>query len=206
MKHLKIGDLALYAGGDLDFLRSLPARLHLRHCEACRSVLESFRAAKRELKAAGEELPSNLNWDRLAREMTGNIRVGLAASEAIQKPKRGDTSLGWKPAVALGAAAFLISGAWWLNMSPAMTQSLFRAAGKVARWETGPPAAKLEPGLVIEATSAGVEVRENGSTMSLRNANLRPVSVSVQTEGSAQARYIDNDTGQVTITSVYVQE
>ncbi|MBX9599831.1 MAG: hypothetical protein K2X35_02465 [Bryobacteraceae bacterium] len=205
MKHVKIGDLALHAGGDLDFVRSLRARLHLRNCQACRAELESFRAAGRELKSAAEELPANLNWDRLAREMTGNIRVGLAASEAIQKPKR-DTPLGWKPAVALGAAAFLISSAWWLNMSPAMTQSLFRAAGKVARWETGPHLVKLEPGLVIEATSAGVEVRENGSTMSLRNANLRPVSVSVQTEGSARARYIDNDTGQVTITSVYVQE
>jgi hypothetical protein len=33
----------------------------------------------------------------------------------------------------------------------------------------------------------------------------RPVSVTLSVQGSARARYVDADTGQVTITGVYAQ-
>ena len=31
------------------------------------------------------DFPKDLNWNRLAEDMTGNIRVGLAAGEAIAR-------------------------------------------------------------------------------------------------------------------------
>jgi hypothetical protein len=58
---------------------------------------------------------------------------------------------------------------------------------------------------VVSATSSGIELRENGSALAVSQGAARPVAVSVSTQGSASARYVDTDTGQVTITSVYVQ-
>lgn len=203
-EHPATDRLALYAGGDLGLVDSLRLRWHLRGCAACASEVARFTQVRREVAAQGGELPEGLNWDRLAAEMTGNIRVGLAASEAIRRPARPAASFGWRPAVAFAAASVVITAAWWLNAPPATTESLARAFSKIARWETGAP--RPEPGVVVEATLAGVEVRENGSALALSNRGLRPITVSVRTQGSAEARYIDSDTGQVTITSVYVQD
>ena len=203
-QHPAADRLALYAGGDLPFVEGWRVRWHVRGCAACAAEAARFAQLREQLAAASGELPEGLQWDRLAAEMTGNIRVGLAAAEAIQRPARPAAAFGWRPAAAFAAASVVITAAWLLNAPPATTQALGRAFGKIARWETGAP--KPEPGVVVEATLAGVEVRENGSTLAVSNRGLRPVAVSVRTQGSAEARYIDNDTGQVTITSVYVQE
>jgi hypothetical protein len=48
-------------------------------------------------------------------------------------------------------------------------------------------------------------LRENGGAVRISQGDLRPVNVSVSAQGSASARYVDADTGQVVITSVYVQ-
>ena len=73
-------------------------------CRLCES-----RQQLRELSGEMPELPNDLNWNRLAEEMTGNIRVGLAAGEAIalfDKPRRARPRLGWNAAlVVLGATA-----------------------------------------------------------------------------------------------------
>jgi anti-sigma factor RsiW len=196
--------LALYAGGDLGFAAAWRLRWHVRGCPACAAEVARFRQLRRELASAAAELPPGLNWERLAAEMTGNIRVGLAAAQAIQRPAPPARAFGWRPAAAFAGAFAVICAAWWLNAPPAVTQSLARVAAKIARWETGPP--QPEAGVVVEATLAGVEVRENGSALVLSSRGLRPVAVSVRTRGSAEARFVDNDTGQVTITSVYVQD
>lgn len=62
-----------------------------------------------------------------------------------------------------------------------------------------------ERGLVVEATSSGIELRENGGTLGVSQGAARPLAVSVSVQGSASARYINADTGQMTITSVYAQ-
>jgi hypothetical protein len=46
---------------------------------------------------------------------------------------------------------------------------------------------------------------ENGGRMGIEQGGLEPVMFSVSTQGSASARYVDQDTGQVTITATYVQ-
>jgi hypothetical protein len=62
-----------------------------------------------------------------------------------------------------------------------------------------------ERGPVVEATSSGIELRENGSSLGVSQGAARPLAVSVSVQGSASARYVDSDTGQMTITSVYAQ-
>lgn len=62
-----------------------------------------------------------------------------------------------------------------------------------------------DPGPVVEASATGIELRENGSALKISQGPLRPIAVSVSAQGSASARYVDAETGQVTITSVYVQ-
>ena len=58
---------------------------------------------------------------------------------------------------------------------------------------------------MVGASSAGVELVENGGRMGIDQGGLEPVMYSVSTQGSASARYVDQDTGQVTITATYVQ-
>ena len=58
---------------------------------------------------------------------------------------------------------------------------------------------------MVEVTPAGIKLFENGGALGVDQGGLRPVAVSVDAQGSASARYVDTDTGQVTITSVYVQ-
>ena len=49
------------------------------------------------------------------------------------------------------------------------------------------------------------ELQQNGGTLGMSQGQERPVSVILSVQGSARARYIDSDTGQVTITGVYAQ-
>ena len=47
--------------------------------------------------------------------------------------------------------------------------------------------------------------RENGSALAIMNPGSAIPTVLVNTGGSLRARYVDSDTGQVTITHVYAQ-
>jgi len=95
----------------------------------------------------------------------------------------------------------LLAFAWWLNMPPDTTRSLGRALTAV--WHGG--AVAPERGLVVEADASGIELRENGNSLGVSQGTTRPVAVSVSVQGSASARYVNSETGQMTITSVYAQ-
>jgi len=154
-------------------------------------------------------MPSGVRWDRLAAEMAANIRVGLAAGECVapHPPKR-LIHTGWRVAAAIGALSALMVVAWWLNMPSAQTASLGRAMKAIVNgreWQARHRLGLDEASSLVQASAEGVELRENGSAMTLSQRGVRPVSVSLNTQGSARASYIDADTGQVTITSVYAQ-
>ena len=165
-------------------------------------------------------MPPGLNWERLAAEMAANIRVGLEAGECVapRRSKRAvwtvgrlsfpHVSFGWKIAGALTAAIALVAVALWLNFPASDQAALGRAMSQLLR---GRGAVNLEgragddAGPVAEASPTGIELRENGGAVRISQGDLRPVNVSVSAQGSASARYVDADTGQVVITSVYVQ-
>ena len=212
--HVKETDLALYASGDLRLWQRAAVHLHLRNCQSCSTVVEEFRADGRALRDAAGGLPEGLDWTRLSAEMMANIRVGLAAGECVAPRGRarrfipatilGSTS--WRP-VALASLvtatlAGLLVGGWWLNMPAQETQALSRAMRSI--WH-GRSLMQEERGAVIEASSEGIELRKDGGALGVSQDAAKLMTVSVSTQGSASAHYVDQDTGQVTITSVYAQ-
>jgi len=199
--HVSESDLALYVSGDLALIRRMRVRLHVSGCDRCRNRAAAYRVDRRAIREIAAELPRHVDWDRLAAEMTANIHVGLAAGECVAPRRRKNVALGWRPAAAMAALTVVLGLAWWLNMPPETTQSLGHALTAV--WHGG--AVAPERGLVVRADASGIELSENGNTLGVSQGTNRPVAVSVSAQGSASARYVNADTGQMTITSVYAQ-
>jgi len=207
-RHVMETELALYAAGDLPVWRSalvrLRVRLHVRRCRECHGLLEALRTDRQELRRSADDMPANVDWDQLAAEMTANIRVGLAAGECVTPRERKVAAMSWRPVAIAAGLVVLLAGAWWLNIPRTDTEAIGRAIRDMA---TGGhiSAPQEERGPVVGASSAGVVLVENGGRMGIDQGGLEPVMYSVSTQGSASARYVDQDTGQVTITATYVQ-
>jgi len=215
MKHPSVIQLALLAGGDLAAWERWRVRHHVSRCAECKNELEALRTASQQVREVAAELPKDLNWNRLAQEMTGNIRVGLAAGEAIarfDKPavhKR--PRLAWNAATALACATILFVFAFWANLPRPQAEHVIQALKRIATQGMGN--AMQRPGLtqeeaVLEASSSGIQVKENGRTMSLMHphSDSDSATVSVNMQGSAGVRFIDADSGQVTTNKVYYAE
>jgi anti-sigma factor RsiW len=208
-QHLTETDVALYAAGDLPLWRRPLTRLHASGCAACTERIAAYRSDQEFVRRMAAELPCGLNWDRLAAEMTANIRVGLEAGECVARRTQPRTlSTGWRVAAASAGFAALLVSAWWLNMPASQTASLGRAVKKIAQaspWRGGPILPLEDQGPLVEVSAAGIQLRENGGALGVSQGLARPVSVTLSAQGSARARYLDQETGQVTITSVYAQ-
>jgi len=206
-KHVTEADLAVYAAGDVSWWAQPLTRLHVSRCAVCKGRAEAYRADQQRIRELATDLPAGLDWDRLAAEIHANIRVGLEAGECVA-PRTGRRGIpaGWRVAAAMAGFTALLISAWWLNMPAAQTASLGRAMKAMTHWQISRGLRFEDSGPLVEATAAGIELRENGSALAVTHGvNSRPVAVSLSVQGSARARYIDSDTGQVTITSVYAQ-
>jgi len=208
-RHVVETDLALYVAGDLPFWRSALVQFHVRGCDECRELVGALRADRSELRRTADDMPANVDWDQLAAEMTANIRVGLAAGECVTPRERKVAAISWHPVAIAAGLVVLLAGAWWLNIPRTDTETISRALRNMATGERG-VAAKIgtsqeERGSVVGASPAGVVLVEKGGRMGIDQSGLEPVMFSVSTQGSASARYVDQDTGQVTITATYVQ-
>lgn len=175
--------LALFAGGDLDLLDRWRVARHVRKCSTCAAVVGTFGDAKSALRAETMQMPAGVNWNRLAAEMTGNIRVGLAAGECVADVTRHER-LGWKAAVVLAGATLLISTAWWLNI---------------------PHTQQRQTGVVLEVTQSGIQLKQDGAALMLLNRKTNSAPVYGSAPGSLRVRYVDSETNQVTINNVYAQ-
>ena len=201
MKHPAETDLALFSGSDLGLWDRWRVGRHVARCGDCRSALREFEAAREGVQEMSSELPSDLNWDLLAGEMTGNIRVGLAAGEAIASYDRVSTKakprrLGWHAAAVLAGACIVFVAVFWLYLPQPQADRLLSLL-------TGRAPAPVVDEVVLEASRSSIQVRENGGALSLMHPRSDGVTVSVNMQGSAGVRYIDSDTGQVTINRVY---
>ena len=204
--HICDSDLALYATADMPFWRQPLVRLHLASCRDCEERAHAFRDDRQAVRLLGSELPRGLAWERLAGEMTANIRVGLAAGECVA-PRLQPRSLpaGWRIAASVAGFSALLVSAWWLNMPRAENAALGAAVKKIVHALPWPGALAEDRGPSVEVSAAGIQLRENGGVLGISQGMARPVSVSLSVQGSARARYVDAETGQVTITGVYAQ-
>jgi hypothetical protein len=209
-KHILESDIALFATGDMPPWRQPFVRLHIVACPRCQARAAAYGHDRESVRQVAAEMPAGVAWDRLAAEMTANIRVGLAAGECVA-PRRQPRAFpaGWRMAAAMAGFSALLVSAWWLNMPPAETVALGGAMKKISlalpqsfKWTRG---VAEDRGPSVEVSAAGIQLRENGGVMGMSQGIARPVSVTLSVQGSARARYVDSDTGQVTITGVYAQ-
>ena len=198
--HPRLATLALYSRGDLGWTTRLRVGHHLRSCDACDSKVLQFRSAESELKreAATQTLTgfeAITDWARLEREMLGNIGVGVAAARCIENVgrKRLLTSRGVWVTIAL---AVLFAAGWFMNIPSEQREHLTASVRRTMGIEATPL-----PGSVVKTTREGIAVRAQGATFTI----LHPPSALVSLAGSSSlgARYVDEQTGQVTITNVY---
>jgi hypothetical protein len=176
-------------------LRKIQLWPHVSRCAACQAEIAEFQSARSGLIDATSELPDTLRWDRLAQEMTANIHLGLEAGECVapfsgSRPARTSLSpIDWRAAAVMAAMLLIMAGAWFLNPPARHTEVAMRAA-------------KIE----LRTTAFGLELNENGNSLVLMHGDgkvsTQPAMI-VSSPGSLRARYVDSDTGQITINHVY---
>ncbi len=190
-QHPELADLALYSGRDLPLFQRWSVGRHLAQCSACRAEVAAFRA----LAAApvAETFIPNIAWEPLAKEMRANIFLGLEASEAISAYRRPTPSeerwLNWRAAAMVASLMGVIGSGWWFAVS---AKRLDQPIASVAQ-----PAS-------VEATDTGVEIKDGNLSLELRTPASRVSFVSISTEGTAETRYTDAETGQITVNHVYL--
>lgn len=204
MMHVPETDLALFAAGDLARWQQLKVSIHVHRCDRCRALVDAYSADAEYLKSGAADLPPGVDWDRLSAEMSANIHLGLTAGEIVAQPKRRESInvwqdfWGWRTAAAAVGIVVLVGLAWWVNMPASTNQVLGRIVGNMI----DPPDSRA---VVVASPERGIEFRENGGVLGFADLkNEVPLAVTVSnTEASAQ--YMDEDTGQLVIATVYVE-
>ena len=216
MRHPGEIELALFAGGDLGHTgvglwKRWTLGRHVSGCDECGRTVQELQSGRAKIRELAADMPDGLNWSRLTDEMTGNIRVGLAAGECIagfEKSPRVKSGLVANAAMVLAGATVIAVSALWIELPKQETDHLigalrgirFERIGKVIRG--APIRASLQTsGVVLEASPFSIGIKENGGALTLLHPQGATISVSMQ--GSAGVRYIDADTDQVTTNRVY---
>jgi hypothetical protein len=194
-RHPSMRRLALLAGGELSWWERFQANRHVHSCGRCSAELAAFAESRERLRAGAEELPADLNWDRLAAEMKANIHLGLEAGEiaagrmpaarmAGEDPAESFGSF-FKPMAALASAAVFLYGAAWV------------LSGRRAKEPAGQ--------VLLTTSGDGVSYQGHGAGLTLIHEGSRPVAWEVGLRSGLRAQYVDEDTGQVTINHVYTE-
>ncbi len=185
-KHPSETDLALLAGGDCGRVRRFLLKRHVAKCGDCRDALASFSEVRSAVRQS--EVP-DLNWDLVASEMRANIRVGLAAGECVREVPAATSLRGWKPQLAIGLTSVLLLAGVGVFLRGLLPHETATSAASAA---------------ILESTGDGVRVQNgSGNSMTLLHRDGAVGDQTVTSQGGIRARYVDGNTGTVTITSVY---
>lgn len=213
-KHPDEIQLALFAGKDLGWFADWRTGRHVARCAQCAAEVAALHSGGEELRELLAEMPATVNWNRLTQDMTGNIRVGLAAGECIagfEKSPRlgradGRRGLGWNAALVLACATVIVIAALWIQLPRTELEHLAGSLRKIRFDRIGTAPGRTETaqqGVVLEASPLSIGIRENGGAMSLLHPRSSGAAVTVSMQGSAGVRYVDADNGQVTTNRVY---
>ncbi len=199
--HPGLGTLALYSSGDLPWANRWRLRYHVVRCVDCEQQVARFRSAKDELRREAKAqtltgFEAIADWSRLEREMLGNIGVGVAAARCVDNVRRGRVLLA-RGALIAGLVALFVGG-WVTHIPKEQTDHLAASLRRLVGLEGLPIT-----GTILRATADGVAVRAQGATLTI----MHPPSAVISLSGSSavSARYVDEQTGEVTITKVYGQ-
>jgi hypothetical protein len=234
VSHPEAHELALFVSRDLSAWRNFAVGRHMAACGSCRREVALLVKASSAFASEVEMIPGGAaGWDRLATEMRANIRLGLEAGECIGDALHSDKDMaderpagwyaGWNPArwwnssrlgewlqldanwvrvVSASAAVVLVStGIWWWQHEEATPMSsYFRSEPVVAVEETAP-----EGDVVFRTVIDGLQVERGGRSLTLAHTGRAATALTVSLNGSMTAKYVDDDTGQVTIHHVYAE-
>jgi len=184
MNHPREHDLALLAGGEVGRIRRFLLDRHVHACADCQRKIAEYQDLRDDL--AGIEFP-DLNWNFLAADMRANIRLGLEAGACVRAEpvlRRWNS----RPAIAIACVLLLL-----------VAGELLRD-GRLHR-----PAIVDAPAPVLQSTGSGIELRTGANSLTLLKHNGDAVGQTVSARGDISARYIDSETGSVTINNVYLQ-
>ncbi len=198
--HPTYGMLALFAAQDLAWTKRFSMQRHLAKCPACDAQVRAFRSTKQELRreAESETLTSFeaiADWSRLEREMIGNIAVGVSAARCIDRTPKRRTY--FAPVLVSVGMVGVFALAWTTHIPAEQSQHI---VGAFRSWWNDEG---LQTGTVLRSSPGGITVRAQGTTLVMQHP--RSAKVSLAGRSVVEARYVDQDTGQVTITSVYGQ-
>ncbi|MCU1294678.1 MAG: anti-ECFsigma factor, ChrR [Bryobacterales bacterium] len=193
--------LALFASSDLPWTTKVKVGHHVWHCAHCEDQVAAFRAARMQLQHdAGTSMLTGfeavVDWARFEREMLGNIAVGVAAARCIDNA--GQRRFVWRGVLlSAGLAAVFVAG-WFTHIPSEQNARLMSSLRRVFGLSDSQAASSI-----VQATPDGIAVRTHGATLTLRHPTYAVNSMSGAS--SITSRYVDEDTGQVTITKVYAQ-
>lgn len=200
--HATSETLALFSRGDLPWVERWKIRRHVARCSVCEEEVSRLRFATEELKReAGTQTLTGFeaitDWTRLEREMLGNIAVGVAAARCIDNVGRSRKAL-FSNVAAVAGLLVLFAAGWFTHIPREQNSHLVASLRQLVG---GTPVRQI--GSVLRATPDGISVRAQGATLTILHP--RSAVVSMSGASSVRARYVDEDSGEVTITSVYGQ-
>ncbi len=178
--------LALLSGGDLRGIAAWRTRRHVSACSQCAAKIAEINTARDALREAASELPPGVDWQSLSSEIRANVAVGLEAGEAVASLGPRPARLDWRMAIALASLAAVVVAGWVLS---------------VPKLKPRPFATVASGSSAIEVSPAGVELKRGEQGITLLHPRANRVSYNIGPD-SAEARFVDVDTGQVTITHV----
>lgn len=201
MRHLNDFEAALASSGDLSFVAHLRSKAHCAICKSCSMRVEVFQQdAERVRKIVPEfELPRSMDWGEIEREMFANIRLGLDVSEIrsdFGKQRESERAISWPGAVSIMTLTAIVITGWFLA-GPRTQQYLMHAPRAVAQVKSG--------ALILQGDENGVGVESRGVGMILRNVSSASSRFEVGLEGSVRSSVVDQDSGQVTVSQIYVE-
>jgi hypothetical protein len=145
-------------------------------------------AGLREILPALNEMPE-VPWNRIAADMRANIHLGLAAGECVRPGVRSfrDSPLFTGARATLALASVLV-----LTVTGLMLEG---------------PAPRMAPSNepMALATVNGIQSRSGDQAFGLMHSGASSVTYTVSAQGTLGARYTDPKTGNVTMTTVYVE-
>ena len=187
--HPSEANLALYAGGELGLWARMRMAGHVSCCEVCSRQVEEFRGI-REWMQSQDGMPAGIDWGPLAAELKANIRLGLAAGQCVAlAPQVVRPVSGWRAAVVLPILLVVVVG-WWLQSWAPPALPAAKSAGP--------------RGLVLTASPRAIELQQDDRAFALLSPRSAEVTFSVSGQG-ARSRYVDSETGYVTISHVSTQ-
>lgn len=200
--HPAISALALYSGDDMRWPERWRLRAHIQRCPECKQQVSRFGSAREQFqREAGSEtltaFEAIADWNRLEREMLGNIAVGVAAARCVDKVGRGRAVL-LRIAIAAGLVGLFVAG-WVTHVPKEQTLHLFASLQRLM----GARQPQQVAGTVVRTLPDGIAVRAQGATLMIMHPQTAVVSLSGPS--AVAARYVDEETGQVTIANVYGQ-